>query len=277
MSYRSPIVIVAGEPYSIFLEIFFKTVKMKKIKKNIILIVSKNLLLKQMKKLNFNYKINSLDINNINFKDLDNKRINIIDVNFNFKKTFDKITDKSNPYIEQCFKIALKLIKDYKCLGLINGPISKQNFLKKRFLGITEYLAKKTNQKNNVAMLIYNKRLSVSPLTTHLPLKKVYKKISKEKIINHVKIIDEFYKKRFKMNAQIAITGLNPHCESNYESSEEKNIIKPAINYLIKKKYNVSGPFPADTILRILLGLETVAITQTIFLCPWSCLVVLRS
>ena len=100
----------------------------------------------------------------------------------------------------------------------------------------------------NIAMLIYNKKLSVSPLTTHLPLKEVHKHITKTKIINQVKLIREFYIKQFKKDPKIAITGLNPHCESNYKSSEEKNIIKPAIKYLIKKRYKVEGPYPADTI-----------------------------
>ena len=97
-------------------------------------------------------------------------------------------------------------------------------------------------------MLIYNQKLSVSPLTTHLPLKDVYKNITKSKIINHVKKIDFFSKKFLKKKPKIAITGLNPHCESNFKNSEEKNIIIPAINYLKSKKFKVSGPFPADTI-----------------------------
>ena len=97
-------------------------------------------------------------------------------------------------------------------------------------------------------MLIYNKKLSVSPITTHIPLKDVYKKITKKKIINHIKLIKSFYIKKLHKNPKIAITGLNPHCESNYISSEEEKIIKPAIKYLIKKKYKVNGPFPADTI-----------------------------
>ena len=62
---------------------------------------------------------------------------------------------------------------------MINGPISKKNFLNKKYLGITEYLAKKSNSKK-IAMLIYNKELSVCPITTHLPLKKVAKKITKK-------------------------------------------------------------------------------------------------
>ena len=77
---------------------------------------------------------------------------------------------------------------------MINGPISKKNFFKKKFSGVTEYLSKKTKSKNEV-MLIYNDKLSVSPLTTHIPIKYVSKKIKKEKIINNIKNLKRFYKK----------------------------------------------------------------------------------
>ena len=243
-----PILIIAGEPNSIFLEIFFKTIKKKNINNPIILIVSKNLFFKQMKQLNFNYRIRLISEKNINLKEIDNKKINIINVDYKFINAFEKITDKSNKYLTKCFSIALKLLKRNTFLGLINGPISKKNFLKEKYLGITEYLAAKTKRKNKVAMLIYNKKLSVSPLTTHIPLKLVSKMISKKKIINQVKLINQFYKKQIKKTPRIAITGLNPHCESNYESSEEKKIIIPAIKFLNKKNIKIDGPFPADTI-----------------------------
>ena len=243
-----PIIVVACEPYSIFLEIFFKTKKNNRFKSPIILIASHRLLVKQMNRLNFNFKINLVNTKKLNFKKLNNKCINLINVNFRFTKTFDKISNKSNSYISSCFQIGLKILKENNCAGLINGSISKKNFLKEKFFGVTEFLQNKTNTKNEVAMLIYNKRLSVSPITTHLPLKKVHKYISRKKIINQVKLINKFYKKRFNKKPKIAITGLNPHCESNYKSSEEKNIIIPAIKYLIKNKYKVKGPFSADTI-----------------------------
>tara|TARA_B100000795_G_scaffold242077_1_gene205139 strand:- start:316 stop:1284 length:969 start_codon:yes stop_codon:yes gene_type:complete len=242
-----PIVVVAGEPYSVFLEILFNSLKKNRFKKPIILIVSKNLLIKQMKSLKYNFKINLLNEKNLSFKS-DRNVINIINVNFLFKKTFDKISNKSNTYINNSFKIALKLLKNHKCSGLINGPISKKNFLNSNYLGITEFLAEKSKRKNKVAMLIYNKKLSVSPITTHLPLKEVHKNITKTKIINHIELIRNFYKIILKKNPKIAVTGLNPHCESNYKSSEEDKIIRPAIKNLTQKKYNIKGPFPADTI-----------------------------
>ena len=85
-----------------------------------------------------------------------------------FKKPFDKISKKSNSYIENSFEIALKLLKTKKFSGLINGPVSKKVFLGEKHLGITEYLANKTNKKDKVTMMIYNKNLSVSPITTHI-------------------------------------------------------------------------------------------------------------
>jgi|TARA_B110000093_G_C12902347_1_gene380965 4-hydroxythreonine-4-phosphate dehydrogenase len=243
-----PIIVVGGEPYSVFLEIFFKSIKKVNLKKPIILIASKKLTLLQMKKLGFNFEINMIDENDDMFNLLCDKKINLIDVNFKFNKVFDKITDKSNSYISKSFQVALKILKEKECSGLINGPISKKHFLNGKNLGITEYLAQKTLKKNKVAMLIFNKKLSVSPITTHLALKDVHKNISKQKIYIHIKLIAEFYKKNFKRIPKIAITGLNPHCESNFKDCEEGATIIPAIKSLKAQKFKVEGPFPADTI-----------------------------
>ena len=243
-----PIIIVAGEPNSVFLEIFFKSLKFKKYKSPLIIVCSKKLLQGQMKKLKFNYKINIVDKDFAKLDALNNKQINLIDVNYNFKRCFEKISNKSNDYIKNCFDIALKILKRDKLTKFINGPISKKHFLKGKTLGITEYLAKKTNKDHKVAMLIHNKNLSVSPLTTHLALKDVPRKISKKKLQIHVKLINDFYKTNFNKKPKIAITGLNPHCESNFNNSEEDKIIIPAIKILKQRKFNVDGPYPADTI-----------------------------
>ena len=96
-------------------------------------------------------------------------------------------------------------------------------------------------------MLIYNKKLAVSPLTTHIPLKNVYKYIKKEKIVKNVKIINNFYKTKLKKLPKIALLGLNPHCETTDKVSEENAEIIPAIRFMIKNKIKVEGPFPADT------------------------------
>jgi len=91
---NKPIIIVAGEPYSVFLEIFFKSKKIINIKEPVILIASKELVLLQMKKLGFRFEINIINKNKLKFDLLDRKKINLIDVKFKFTKAFDKISRK---------------------------------------------------------------------------------------------------------------------------------------------------------------------------------------
>jgi 4-hydroxythreonine-4-phosphate dehydrogenase len=241
-----PIIIVAGEPNSIFFEIFFKVIK-KKIKSPIILIASKKLILKQAKILRAKINFSITSEAEISKKKNNLKKINLIDVDFNQSLGFGKITTNSNNYINSCFDIAIRLLKNKISNKFVNGPISKKNFLKKKFSGITEYLAHKTNTKK-FAMIIYNKKLSVCPLTTHLPIKYVNKKINKLEIINKVILINNFWKKEFGRQVKIGVTGLNPHCESIDSFNEDKKIILPSIKKLKKLKYNVEGPLSADTI-----------------------------
>ena len=242
-----PIIVVAGEPNSIFSEIFFKSLTYKKFKSPIILIASKKLIELQMKKLNISKKIRLINFLNLKNCHLDNKKINIINVRFDQKKPFDLITSKSNNYIKKSFDIALKILKKKITNKLINGPVSKKYFLKKKYFGITEYLAYRSKSKN-FAMLIYNKDLSVCPLTTHLPIKKVSKYINKKMIKEKIKLLDTFYKKNLKQKPKIAITGLNPHCESVDAFNEDEKIIVPTVKSLIKSNYKINGPFAADTI-----------------------------
>ena len=245
MNYK-PIIIVAGEPNSIFFELFFKVIN-RKIRSPIILIASKKIIINQAKILKKKISFNITNEFEIIKRKNNLKKINLIDVNFTQTSGFNKITSRSNHYISSCFDVAMKLLKNKVSDKFINGPISKKTFLKKRYNGITEYLAKKTNTKK-FAMIIYNKNLSVCPLTTHLPIKYVSKKINKLEIINKVKLIDHFWKEKFNKQVKIGITGLNPHCESIDKFNEDKSIILPTIKKLKKLKYNIEGPLAADTI-----------------------------
>ncbi len=234
---NKPILIVAGDPKSIFFEIFLKSIKNNKFKSPIILIASANLLKSFIRLKNYKFKINLLKKDDLGLCALDNKKINLINVNYK----------NPNKYIADCLNLAFKLLKSGLTNKFINGPINKATFLKKRFLGITEYISNKFKT-NKVAMLIYNKDLSVCPLTTHLPIKMISKKINQKLIREKVKLINDFYVKNFGFRPKIALTGLNPHCETIHKFNEDLKIISPAIKSLKKLNLRVNGPFPADTI-----------------------------
>ena len=244
----NPIIILWGEPNSIFTEIFSKSIRQYKSKKPIILIGSLELFKDQIKKLKIKFNFKLINLIQPDLRNIMKNKINFINVKYSYNKPFEKISSKSNKYLKNCFDIAIKINKNHNISGLINGPISKKYFLKDQYLGVTEFLASQFNIKNNFAMLIYNKSLSVSPITTHLPIEKVSKKIKRDSIIIKSILINNFYKNFFSKKPSIAVCGLNPHCENFFKRSEESKIITPAIHSLKKKKINIVGPFSADTV-----------------------------
>ncbi len=243
---KRSIIIILGEPNSISSEIFLKSLNyIKKTKLNFIIIGNYSLLEKQANYLDFkiNVKFKLSEINS-----LENAKFNIINVDYKQSKPFNLKTNNSDTFVKKCFEHAVILLKKKLAIGLINLPINKSKFTKKKYKGITEYIADKTNNRNKENMLLFNENFSVLPLTTHIPLKKVYKEISYKKIEKACKNINNFYLKTIKRKKfKIGILGLNPHNgENGYIGNEEKKIIIPAINKL-KKKYPIIGPLSPDT------------------------------
>ena len=235
------ILVVMTEPKSIFLEIllkYFSSKSYKRNKKKISLIGNISLIKKEVKKKKYRIRFNEI----LDITKSKNDYINLIDIKITKKSNY---IDTSN-YISNCFNKSLSILKKNKNVALFNGPVNKESFLKKKYLGITEYLAKKTHSKNPV-MLIYNKKLSVTPITTHLPIKYVSKNINKSEITKKIKSINSFFIKNLNKKPKIAVLGLNPHCETIEKTSEEQKEIIPAIKKLRSDKLNITGPFSADT------------------------------
>ena len=135
-------------------------------------------------------------------------------------------------------------------IGLVTGPISKENIITidEKFSGHTEYIQKKTLS-NDVLMLLGSKKLRVAIATTHVPLKKVPKLITKRLIINKAMILHNELITKFKIKSpRIKLLGLNPHAgEGGKIGTEERNILIPALEELRKNNINISMPLSADT------------------------------
>lgn len=240
------IILVSGDPNSINSEIIYKSWMniSNQIKKKIILISNYRLLRDQFKKLNFKIKLTRIK----NISDFqDDKSLKILNVDLNYKDPFNVSKKSASEYVLKSLNLAHNLALNKKTAGMINCPIDK-NLLRKK-IGVTEYLASKCAiTDRSEVMIIKNKKLMVSPITTHLDLKLISNKINKNLIIKKIKVINDWYKKKYKKKPNIAITGLNPHNAEFRSNSEENRIIIPAIKTLKNKKIKITGPIAADTI-----------------------------
>ena len=126
-----------------------------------------------------------------------------------------------------------KLCLQKRLKGMINCSINKKNLFKNKNLGVTEFLAKKNKVSKSEVMIIYNKKLSVVPLTTHIKVKNVSKNLKKNIMIRKIKTLNKYYLKYFKKKPRIAVLGLNPH-NFEFKKIQKKKIILPIINILKK-------------------------------------------
>ena len=149
-------------------------------------------------------------------------------------------------YIEK----AIDLAKNGSIDGIVTAPINKEAIHKAgyHYQGHTELLASRTKSKN-YAMLFVSEKFWVMLATTHMPLRKVSGSLTKEKILNQIKLAHATLLNLRGKEPKIGVAGLNPHAgESGIFGNEEKKIIKPAIEAARKLGINVSGPISPDAI-----------------------------
>ena len=234
--------IVLGEPNSINSEILAKS---NASKSSSIIIGSYELLKSQLAILKIKRKIRKIN------KTEDIKKndavINVLDIPLKFKKPFNVSRKESSKYVKKCLLVSHNLCLQKKIKGIINCPINKKNLFKNKNQGVTEFLAKKNKVFNSEVMVIYNKNLSVVPITTHIKLKNVSKFIKKDFLSKKLITLNKFFIKYLKKTPKIGVLGLNPHNLELKKNSEEIKVIIPTIK-LLKKSMKVSGPYPSDTI-----------------------------
>ena len=196
-------------------------------------------------------RVGIIEINNVQ-KAKKNKSgsIQLIKVSKCKSTSAGKILKSNAKYVLDNLNYAIKETIINKKTALVTGPLNKEALIsiEKKFTGHTEYIQKITKS-NDVLMMLASNKLKVALATTHIPLKKVATNITKNLIINKIKILNNDLKTKFNIKKpNIKILGLNPHAGENGKiGKEELDHIKPAVSELRRSKINVSMPISADT------------------------------
>lgn len=160
---------------------------------------------------------------------------------------------KSTPYAGeaslQALEAAVKDMADGKIDVLVTAPVNKANIKSEKFnfSGHTEYLENRFKS-DGVLMLMVNDLMRIGVVTTHVPLSKVTEYITKDIILNKLRIINRSLLSDFRIRGpRIAVLGLNPHAGDNgVIGDEEIREIIPALSAARDEGILAFGPFAAD-------------------------------
>jgi 4-hydroxythreonine-4-phosphate dehydrogenase len=144
--------------------------------------------------------------------------------------------------------------------GIVTAPLSKAalHAAGHPYPGHTELLAE-TCGANDYAMMLYLPPgdsvrspigLGVVHVTLHQPLRSVFASLTPGAIVSKCQLANGIMRRLGARHPRLAVCALNPHAgEEGLFGNEECTIIAPAVDEARGAGLEVSGPYPADTLM----------------------------
>jgi 4-hydroxythreonine-4-phosphate dehydrogenase len=100
-----------------------------------------------------------------------------------------------------------------------------------------------------VAMMFWSDRLRVVLATVHIPLADVPRAITTDGLVRLCALTAASMPRFGIERPRLALAGLNPHAgEDGLLGSEDREVMRPAVEQARARGLDVSGPYPADTL-----------------------------
>ncbi len=184
-------------------------------------------------------------------------RLSLIDCPLAVRPVPGQLDARNGSAVLQTLDIAIEAAMTQLVDAIVTAPVQKStiNEAGMAFTGHTEYLAEKTGTQQVVMMLAgptHGTMLRVALATTHLPLSQVSAAITRDSLSRTLSIIHADLKQQCGIaDPRIMVAGLNPHAgEEGYLGREEIDVITPVIKAARARGWQVSGPYPADTLFQ---------------------------
>ena len=164
-----------------------------------------------------------------------------------------ELDTENGAYVVETLRVASEKNMSGEFDAVVTGPVHKGLINKSGipFSGHTEYFAHQANC-NDVVMMLATEGLRVALVTTHIPLMYVAQAITKERLQNVTRILNDDLINKFGIpEPKIYVCGINPHAgEDGHLGKEEITVMNPALDELRAEGINLTGPLPADTIFQ---------------------------
>jgi len=134
--------------------------------------------------------------------------------------------------------------------GIVTAPMHKEGLRAAGlpYPGHTEILAERTGTPR-FAMMLYHRGLAVIHVTLHMALRDVFAHTTSAAIIEKIRLMDGVLQQLLGRRPRIGVAALNPHAsDGGLFGDEERRVIQPAVASAQGEGFNVSGPWPSDTL-----------------------------
>jgi 4-hydroxythreonine-4-phosphate dehydrogenase len=244
--------ITMGDPSGIGPEVIIKSFENPDVRSKRIIVIGDYNIMKAMYNLLKIRSFNLHRISNVNESQFDERLLNILDLRLIDMKKFKpgEVRNDSGNAAFMAIKKAVELVMNKEIDAIVTAPVNKEalHLAGHKYPGHTEILAGLTNTKD-YAMLLYDKRLCVIHVSTHISLLEAITGLKRERIEKVIELAHEVMRKLNVEVPEIAVAGINPHSgENGLFGSEEINEIIPAIRNMKKKGIRVEGPVPPDIV-----------------------------
>jgi 4-hydroxythreonine-4-phosphate dehydrogenase len=166
-----------------------------------------------------------------------------------------RIEPSDSGKVIESIRTAVRLVHAGEASAVVTNPIQKKalDAAGFGFPGHTEFLGALSEELYGLAtrpvMVLAGPGLRVVPVTVHIPLAEVPRRLTSDLIVETGRIAAHDLKARFGIDApRLAIAGLNPHAgEEGMLGHEDAEIVRPAVEALRAAGIDATGPLPADT------------------------------
>lgn len=163
----------------------------------------------------------------------------------------------SAPAVIESIRQATEDVARGRAAAMVTNPIAKAVLYREGFAhpGHTEYLAELAAELTGgpvprPVMMLWAPELAVVPVTVHVPLREVPKRLTADLIVATGRIVARELRTRFAVaEPRLVAAGLNPHAGEDGEIGDEDHaVVAPALAALRAEGVAIRGPLPADTL-----------------------------
>lgn len=248
-----PIVgITMGDPSGIGPEIIIKSFENEQIRNNSVIVIGDFNVMQSAYDL---LKVNSFElkgVNSISGCSFSREILNIFDLKLIRKGGLEtaKVNTASGTAAFEALRKAIELATKNEIDAIATAPLNKEalHLAGHKYAGHTEILADLTRTED-YAMLLYDSKLSVIHISTHISLLEAVTGLKRKRIEKVIELADQSMKRLLGKSPRIAVAGINPHAgENGLFGMEEISEIIPAVQNMKAKGFSVEGPVPPDTV-----------------------------